>query len=171
MLQDPLTLYKLIILYMINLASFPITIAQISDFILGKDYTNFITLQSVFSELTEANLIATETIRNRTHLSITEEGLETLHFFENRISKAIKEDIVKYFRDNEYTMRNEVSIIADYYRATSGEYHAHLLAKERESNLIELTLSVPTMEIASTICDNWQKKNEEIYQYLVDQLF
>lgn len=171
MLQDPLTLYKLIILYMINLASFPITIAQISDFILGKDYTNFITLQSVFSELTEANLIATETIRNRTHLSITEEGLETLHFFENRISKAIKEDIVKYFRDNEYTMRNEVSIIADYYRATSGEYHAHLLAKERESNLIDLTLSVPTMEIASTICDNWQKKNEEIYQYLVDQLF
>lgn len=171
MLQDPLTLYKLIILYMINLASFPITTAQISDFILGKEYTNFITLQSVFSELTKANLIATETIRNRTHLSITEEGLETLHFFENRISDAIKEDIVKFFRDNEYNMRNEVSIVADYYRATTGEYHAHLLAKERESNLIDLTLSVPTMEIASTICDNWQKKNEEIYQYLIDQLF
>ena len=120
MLQDPLTLYKLIILYMINLASFPITTAQISDFILGKDYTNFITLQSVISELAEANLITTETIRNRTHLSITEEGLETLHFFENRISDAIKQDITNFFRDNEYAMRNEVSIVADYYKTTSG---------------------------------------------------
>ena len=171
MLQDPLTLYKLIILYMINLASFPITTAQISDFILGRDYTNFITLQSVISELSEANLIATETIRNRTHLSVTEEGLETLHFFENRISDAIKQDIVHFFQDNEYTMRNEVSIVADYYKTTSGEYHAHLLAKERECNLIDLTLSVPTKELASHICDNWQKKNEEIYQYLIDQLF
>ena len=171
MLQDPLTLYKLIVLYMLNRVTFPMTTAQVSDFILEKEYTNFLTLQQVINELTDANLISSETIRNRTHLSITDEGLETLNFFENRINDAIKKDINTYFRENEYTLRNEVSVLGDYYKSTSGEYEAHLVAKDRGLNLVDITLSVPTEEMAASICDNWQKKNEEIYQYLIGQLF
>ena len=79
MLQDPLTLYKLIVLYMLNRVTFPLTAAQVSDFILGKEYTNFLTLQQVINELTDAGMIATQSIRNRTHLSITPEGKETLN--------------------------------------------------------------------------------------------
>ena len=90
MLQDPLTLYKLIVLYMLNRVTFPLTAAQVSDFILGKEYTNFLTLQQVINELTDAGMIATQSIRNRTHLSITAEGKETLNFFENRIGDTIK---------------------------------------------------------------------------------
>lgn len=171
MLQDPLTLYKLIVLYMLNRVSFPMTTAQVSDFILEKEYTNFLTLQQVINELTDAQLISSETIRNRTHLSITAEGRETLNFFENRINDAIKQDINTYFRENEYTLRNEVSVLGDYYKSTSGEYEAHLVAKDRGIKLVDITLSVPTEEMAEAICDNWQKKNEDIYQYLVGQLF
>ena len=57
MLQDPLTLYKLIVLYMLNRVTFPLTAAQVSDFILGKEYTNFLTLQQVINELTDAGMI------------------------------------------------------------------------------------------------------------------
>lgn len=57
------------------------TTAQISDFILEKDYTNFLTLQQVINELTDAGMVEAQTVRNRTHLSITEEGKETLNFF------------------------------------------------------------------------------------------
>lgn len=60
MLQDPLTLYKLIVLYMLNRVTFPLTAAQVSDFILGKEYTNFLTLQQVINELTDAGMIATQ---------------------------------------------------------------------------------------------------------------
>ena len=171
MLQDPLTLYKLIVLYMLNRVSFPLTTAQISDFILDRDYTNFLTLQQVINELTEAGLIAGQTIRNRTHLDITDEGRETLQFFENRISDAIKADANEYLRKNEFTLRNEVSVIGDYYKSTSGEYEAHLVAKDRGINLIDITLSVPIEEMAASICDNWQKKNQDIYKYLIEQLF
>ncbi len=171
MLQDPLTLYKLIVLYMLNRVSFPLTTAQISDFILEKEYTNFLTLQQVINELSEAGFIAGQTIRNRTHLNITEEGRGTLQFFENRISDAIKSDINEYLGKNEFTLRNEVSVISDYYKSTSGEYEAHLVAKDRDINLVDITLSVPAEEIAASICDNWQKKNQEIYKYLIKQLF
>lgn len=171
MLQDPLTLYKLIVLYMLNRVSFPLTTAQVSDFILEKEYTNFLTLQQVLNELTEAEMISTRSIRNRTHLGITEEGKETLEFFRNRISDAIKSDIDGYFKENEITLRNEVSVLGDYYKSTSGEYEAHLVAKDRGIRLIDITLSVPTEKMAATICDNWQNKNQQIYMYLTKELF
>lgn len=169
--QDPLTLYKLIVLYMLNRVTFPMTKSQIGDFILEKEYTNFLTLQQVISELADAHLIEAQSIRNRTHLLITDEGRETLEFFDNRISPAIKEDIKAFFDEKEYTLRNEVSIVSDYYKSTSGEYEAHLVAKDKGIPLVEITLSVPTEDTAAAICDNWQSKNQEIYQKLIEQLF
>lgn len=171
MLQDPLTLYKLIVLYMLNRVSFPITPAQISEFILEKEYTNYLTLQQVIGELSDANMIHSQTTNNRTLLTITEEGRETLNYFENRISDTIKEEILIYFRDNEFDLLDEVSVQSNYYKSTSGDYEAHLIAKERGANLIELKLSVPDKETATTICDNWQDKNQDIYQYIIKQLF
>jgi len=170
-MQDPLTLYKLIVLYMLDRVNFPLTKAQVGDFILEKEYTNFLTLQQVISELIEAELISAESIRNRTHLSITKEGQETLSYFENRINDGIKADIKNFFKENELELRNEVSVLADYYKSTSGEFEAHLIAKDRNINLVEITLSVPVEEMAATICDNWQKKNQEIYQHLIQELF
>ena len=156
---------------MLNKVSFPLSSSQIGDFILEKDYTNFLTLQQVFSDLKDNNLIAAKTVRNRTLFSITEEGMNTLAYFENRISDAIKEDIISYFRDNEMELRNEVSVLADYYRASNGEYEAHLWAKDRNTELVSIKLTVPTEEIASSICTKWQDKNQQIYQYLTEQLF
>lgn len=171
MSQEPLTLYKLIILYMLDRVNFPLTSAQVGNFILEKEYTNFLTLQQAISELTDAALISTQTIGNRTHLIITSEGLNTLSFFENRISDTIKREINSFFKENEMELRNEVSILADYYKSTTGEYDAHLIAKEKNIKLVDITLSVPTEESAAVICDNWQRKNQEIYQFLIEQLF
>ena len=171
MLQDPLTLYKLIVLYMLNRVSFPITPAQISEFILEKEYTNFLTLQQVIGELADANMIHTQNTNNRTLLTITEEGRETLTFFENRISDTIKEEIMEFFRSREFELLDEISVQSNYYKSTSGEYEAHLIAKERGTNLMELKLSVPDKETATAICDNWQAKNQDIYQYIIEQLF
>ncbi len=171
MLQDPLTLYKLIVLYMLNRVTFPITLAQVSDFILEKEYTNYLTLQQVIGELTDANMITTSATNNRTLLIITEEGRDTLSYFENRISEPIKEEITVYFREKEFELRDELSVQSNYYKSTSGDYEAQLIAKERDTNLIELKLSVPTKEAASAICDKWLAKNQDIYQYIIKQLF
>jgi len=171
MTQDPLTLYKLITLYMLDRVAFPLTKAQIGDFLLGHDYTNFLTLQQVIAELIDADLIHAASRRNRTYLEITEEGKKTLSFFENRINDSIKEDIAAFFAEHEMEMRNEAAIVADYYKATSGEYEARLLIKEKDVTVVNITLSVPDEDTAAALCANWQKKNQSIYQYLISQLF
>ena len=39
--QEPLTLYKLIVLDPLSKVSFPLTMAQVSDLILEKEYTSY----------------------------------------------------------------------------------------------------------------------------------
>ena len=171
MTQDPITLYKLIVLYMLDRVNFPLTKAQVGDFILEKEYTTFLTLQQAISELTDADMVRAKSIRNRTHLEITEEGRQTLGFFENRISSQIREEIDKYFKANEYELKNEVSVLSNYYKSTTGEYEANMIIREKNINLVNLTMSVPTEELAASICDKWETANQDVYNLLVEKLF
>lgn len=171
MTQDPLTLYKLIVLYMLDKVNFKLSYSQISSFILEKEYTNFMTLQQVIADLQDTELIRTDASLNRTLFSITEEGHNTLSYFRNRIGDAIIEDIDAFLSEKHLELKNEASIIAKYYKATSGEYEAELIAREKETELVNIKISVPAEDMAESICENWYRKNEQIYKYLMEELF
>lgn len=156
---------------MLDKVKFKLTYSQISEFILEKEYTNYMTLQQVISDLQDTELIKTDTLMNRTYFSITSEGQNTLSYFGNRISDAIISDIDTFLAEKHLELKNESSITANYYKTTLGEYEAELVAKEKNIELVNIKLSVPTENMAETVCDNWYNKNEEIYQYLMETLF
>lgn len=164
------TLYKLIVLTMLDRVDFPLTNAQISDFILTKEYTNYFTLQQVLAELVETELAEVHTVRNSSYYQITEKGKETLNFFGHMVSAAIHEDMDKYFKDNAIAMRDEMSVKADYFPNNHDEYSVRLRVMEKDSPAIDLTLTVPTEAQANSICDNWKKKNQKLYAYLMQEL-
>ena len=118
--QEPLTLYKLIVLYLLNKVSFPLTMAQVGDLILEKEYTSYLTLQQVINELAQAGLITAKTLVNRTHLQITEEGRNTLSYFENRISDAIKTDIGEYLKKMNWKCATNLRSRATIIRLSTG---------------------------------------------------
>ena len=155
---------------MLQKVSFPLTKTQITEFILDKGYTSYFTLQQAIFELIDSALIHSDPVHNVTHLTITDEGIRTLEYFESRISDAIKEDINQHLLDKKIELRNEVSIVADYYKAINNEYAAHCEVKEGPSKLIELTLTVTTQEEAESICNNWKAKSQEIYAHLMQHL-
>ena len=49
MLSDPITLYKLMILYMLDHVNFPLTNSQLTDFFLDHEYTTYFTLQQALN--------------------------------------------------------------------------------------------------------------------------
>ncbi len=169
--NENFTLYKLIVLYMLSKVSFPLTKAQVSDFVLEKEYTGFLTLQQAFAELQEADLISSGTLRNRTYLEITEEGRKTLAFFGNRIHHGIRDDVDHYLKEHKIRLRDEVSVRATYHKSASGAYVAELAVMEEHAPLVSLSLTVPVEEMAAAVCDNWQEKHREVYRCLTDLLF
>ena len=49
-MAEAFTLYKLIILYMLDKVDFPLTNSQISEFVLDKGYTDYFKLQQALSD-------------------------------------------------------------------------------------------------------------------------
>ena len=47
MSTDATTLYKLMVLYMLDKVNFPLSNSQIADFMLDRQYTNYFTLQEL----------------------------------------------------------------------------------------------------------------------------
>lgn len=56
-MADTLSLYKLIILKMLEQVEYPLTNSQITEFILDKEYTNYFTVQQALSEMDETGLV------------------------------------------------------------------------------------------------------------------
>ena len=165
-----LTLYKMIVLYMLKRCDDTLSKSQIYDFILEKEYTTFLTLQEVFSELAASDLITEKTMANRTYLEITDEGTQTLEFFGNRINPSIRQEIDEYLKDNSMKLRNESAILGDYQKTAENEYTVELMVKENNRNLMDIKLTVPTEEMAQAMIDNFQKQSQDIYQYLFGRL-
>lgn len=169
-MSEPLTLYKLIILYMLEKVDFPLTNAQISGFVLDKGYTNYFHLQQAISELIDSGLIKAKTIRNSSYYQITDRGAQTLSYFEDQISNEIKKDISDFFRENIMQMREELSAVADFYKSDMEGYHVRCRLKKKDFTMVDLTIAVPTKEAASAVCINWKEKSQDIYENLIEFL-
>ena len=156
MLAEPMTLYKLMNLYMLHQVNFPLTNAQLSNFFLDREYTTYFTLQQALNELLDAGLVKKETMRNSSRYEITKEGEETLEFFGKNISPAIVSDMDEYLKQNRFRMRNEVGLISDFYKSTNQDYIVHCEVREGKAVLVNLDISVPDKEQA----EKWKEKNE-----------
>ena len=149
MSTDATTLYKLMVLYMLDKVNFPLSNSQIADFMLDRQYTNYFTLQQY---------------------KLTKEGIDTISFFYNKISQAIRDDIDKYLKDNKYDLKCEVGTTSDYYKSTNGDFIVHCQVKEGNTNLIELNVAVPLESQADAMCARWRDASQDIYDFVMNKL-
>lgn len=170
MLAEPMTLYKLMNLYMLHQVNFPLTNAQLSNFFLDREYTTYFTLQQALNELLDAGLVKKETMRNSSRYEITKDGEETLEFFGKNISPAIVSDMDEYLKQNRFRMRNEVGLISDFYKSTNQDYIVHCEVREGKAVLVNLDISVPDKEQAEIMCNHWKDRSQEIYAYVMKSL-
>lgn len=169
-MNDSLTLYKLVILFMLNKVNFPLSTSQISECILDMEYTGYFTIQQALHELMDSSLVKAESSDGSTHYTLTKEGEDTLSYFGDRIPKAMTDDLIDYLNAHQYKFKNEAIVHANYSKASGSEYLVHLSVTEGASTLIDLSLSVPDEALAASMCHNWRERSTGIYEYLFEQL-
>lgn len=169
-MSDTLTLYKLIILKMLSMIDTPLTNSQISEFILEKEYTNYFTLQQALSELNETGLVTISNTHNSSSYHITEAGENTLSYFGDKISDAICEDIREYLSQKHNEIQDTRSVTADYFLGNGEDYLVCCQVREKNTTLIDLTISVPSERQAVSVCNHWKSKSQEIYAHVMEQL-
>lgn len=170
MAADTTTLYKLMILYMLNRAGFSLANAQITDFILGRGYTNYFNVQQALSDLLDTGLISSEGIRNRTFYKLCPDGKDTLDAFAQRIPATIREDIDAFFSSNKYQLMDENEVTADYHKERWDSYIVTCEIREKDNIIAAVRLTVADETSAAAICRSWQKHHQEVYNYLMTRL-
>lgn len=169
-MTETMTLYKLIILYLLQKVDFALNTSQLAEFILDKGYTTYFALQKALSELLEDGFLSAESTHQHTFYRLTQSGEQTIEYFRSRLSPAIKQDVKDFLKEKEYALREEASVKSKYYKNTEQEYDVICQILEDGMNLMELKLTVPTQSEAESIADNWPKYNQEIYSLLMSKL-
>lgn len=168
--MEPLTLYKLMILYLLKAVRYPLTRSQLSDFMLEKEYCNFMTFQQVISELLESHLVREETLRNSSRYLITREGEETEELFIGNISEEILADMDAFLEANKIRLREESGTVSSYEESPSGDYNVNLEIYEGRDKLLSVSLSVPSEDQAEVICNNWKSSDQKVYESIMKEL-
>lgn len=170
MLAEPMTLYKLMILYLLEQVNYPLTEDRISDFFLSREYTNYFTLKQALSELLEADLIHVHKVRNSTRYDISPEGEQTFQFFGKKLSPEILADMDDFLRENRIRIRNEVGITADYWKSGMQDYRIKCEINEGHSSLLTLEFSSPDESQAELMCSRWKECSQDIYVFILKKL-
>ena len=92
------TMYRVMILYMLNLVEYPLTNTQITNFVLEKEYTNYFTVQEAITSLLQTDLITAESTHNNTRYHLTDYGRQTLDFFHTKYPMPSKKISVLIFK-------------------------------------------------------------------------
>ena len=169
-MATPFTVYKLIVLYMLQNTENTLTNSQISEFILDQEYTNYFHLQQAISELVEAELITMDTRSNVSHYRITEDGIKTLSFFQKDLSPEIKQEVREYLKSTGFKAQERIVTPADYYITKQGTYSVRCQLIEKGNSLIDLNIAAPNLEAAQSICKKWSTHYQEIYGKIMEEL-
>lgn len=170
MRPESIKLYKLIILYFLSRTKQEITNAILSDFILEHGYTDYFSIQSTLTTLTEDEMIHAHQTRATSYYTITDKGLETLDFFFSQLPKDTVQEIDDYLAENKVKIVEDTTVRTDYTQISPDEYLTRCSVVERGSTMFEVALNVPSEESAIKACERFKKKSDEIYGYLFKSL-
>lgn len=168
--MDSITLYKLMILYMLNKMESEMSNTQISDFFLNKEYTTYFTVQQVLDDMISDNYIRSSIYFNTSQYSLTPLGIDTLKLLDKNLSFAIKNDINEYIKTNKYEFKSTNSVTADYSINSSGDVTAHLRAMDGTTTLVDINIACVSETQAKNFCSKWRDESFNIYTNIIKSL-
>jgi hypothetical protein len=170
-MDNVFTVYKLIILYMLDRAEGEVTQGMISSFLLEGGYANFVSLAESYAQLEKQGLVRIILRGDKKFLKLTDAGIQALGFFCGRLSPQIRGQVDEWLVENGHRIREDREVSAVYERMTSGVYEVRMSVREKDVTLFEVKISVPDAASAEAVAGKWQEKNTDIYQYLIENLF
>ena len=156
---------------MLDRAEGDVTQAMLSSFLLEGGYANFVSLAESYDQLEKQGLVRIVMQGDKKFLRLTNPGRQALSFFGAQLSPRIRSQADTWLVENGQKIREERDVNAVYEKMTSGVYEVRMSVKEKDVTLLEIKLSVPDAASAASIAEQWEKKNEGIYQYLIENLF
>lgn len=165
---------KLIILCLLDKIDIPLSYNDISSFVLGNDYMDYVTLQTCLHEMEEKDLIEKDTDKDITRYYITKTGMEILDQFEDKISQVVVKNACKYIEENAGHIKRDFEIVANFFIENFSENPNKFTVKcgayEDDTTIMEIKLTCDSRDQAKRICNNWKENVSQIYGNIISEI-
>ncbi len=160
---------KLLILFAVDELG-PLTSLQLLQILAEYNLMDYITMQ-----LTLGDMIATGHLSSIPHalgtlFTLSSEGRESLALFLHRLphsTRALIHDAVPEWKPR---FARETQILADFHRREDGKYDLRLRLMEKDSPLLDMTITIPTRDMADQFSRRWPEAAPAFYGYLMKEL-
>jgi hypothetical protein len=160
---------KLLILFAVDQLG-PLTSLQLLQFLAEYDLMDYITMQ-----LNLGDMIATGHLSSIPHAlgslyTLTDEGRESLSLFLHRLPYSTRTLIRGAVPDWKPRFARETQMLTDFHRREDGKYALRLRLMEKDSPLLDMTLILPTRDLADQLSRRWPQAAPEFYGFLMREL-
>ena len=175
-IQKPIsdnTQQKLLLLFVFDKMEMALSAETIFDFCTSTNtWLNYMDCHIAFDQLLQTGFICKVNHKANDKLlyTITEEGRICLAHFFPRLPSSVREDISKRVKEQRMIFKRKQEYFSDYVKNPDGSYKVILRISEPDTNVLDITLNVPSREIATQIFEHWEEKAPDVFQSVYDIL-
>lgn len=160
---------KLLLLFAIDQLG-PLTGPQLLQFLAECELMDYFTMQLTLGDLRSAGHIGHTQSALGPQYALTAMGRESLALFLNRLPHSLKtlvRDAVPTWRPR---FQREAQILSDFSRLEDGRYALRLRLMEADDPLLDMTLFLPSRDMADRLARRWPAAAAEFYGLLMKEL-
>ena len=167
---DGLPKEKVQLLYSLKAAQAELTEQQFYQCAYECAGTTWFSFHDVVGDLEENGDIVYERRPFGACAYLTEQGRITLGMFERGLTYSLRESIDEYMKRVASQFRHERELVSSDEPLPDGGLLVRLKALEGDRVLLEIDMTVASLEESLTIRKNWEKQSTELYDTIYDKL-
>ncbi|MBQ7655286.1 MAG: DUF4364 family protein [Clostridia bacterium] len=157
---------RLMVLYSLSRLG-PCTELQLLQFLFENDLMNYFDMMFALNGLCDRGQ-AVRTKKNAGFLyQATDAGEEALALFGGRVPKSLQTLLAETEGEWKARFRQETQTQQQIVQTDRGEYELHVKVVEREMDMMRLSLSLPTRELADSLAKRWPEKAGKVYDAVI----
>ncbi len=160
---------KLLILFAIDELG-PLTSLQLLQFLAENNLMDYITMQLTLGDMMDSGHLRSIPHALGTLYTLSREGRESLALFLHRLPHSTRVLIHSAVPGWKPRFARETQMLADFHRREDGIFDLRLRLMEKDSPLLDMTLILPTRDLADQLSRRWPEAAPAFYGYLMKEL-
>ena len=161
---------KVQLLYILSAAKAELTEQQFYQCAFECTGMNWFSFHDVVGDLEENGDIVSARRPFGACFSLTDQGKMTLGMFERGLTYSLRTSIEEYLKRFAPQFRQERELVSSDEPLPDGGMLVRLKALEGERVLLEIDLTVASLEESLALRKNWQQRSAELYDIIYDKL-
>jgi hypothetical protein len=160
---------KLLILFAVDEMG-PLTSLQLLQFLSEYGLMDYITMQLTLGDMMTTGHISSIPHALGTLYTLTGEGRESLSLFLHRLPHSTRTLIHGAVPEWKPRFARETQMLADFHRRKDGMYDLRLRLMEKDTPLLDMTIVLPTRDLADHLSRRWPEAAPAFYGFLMKEL-